>query len=201
MILDHLSNKYRPWIAVAGATIILTFNNCGGSNEQYSAPTEIADNPPTSAVTQTYPTQTSVTSPVRNNTPIAGTSGSGPSSTPHLASLGNTITEKTYDVNCIDNVLGKQRTDDIVYRGHLPAEEEVKDIEHCKLFGDINNSAQIQKVDKTEIANSKTETVIQPKSKVDERNHDIGCVANALGAEATYAIVYEGKPATNEQLY
>ena len=201
MILDHLSNKYRPWIAVAGATIILTFNNCGGSNEQYSAPTEIADNPPTSAVTQTYPTQTSVTSPVRNNTPIAGTSGSGPSSTPHLASLGNTITEKTYDVNCIDNVLGKQRTDDIVYRGHLPTEEEVKDIEHCKLFGDINNNAQSQKVDKTKIANSKTETVIQPKSNVDERNHDIGCVANALGAEETYAIVYEGKPATNDQLY
>ena len=95
MILEHLSNKYRPWIAVAGATIILTFNSCGGANEQYSAPTEIADTQPTSAVTEPYPTQTSVTSPIRNNTQIAGTPGSGPSSTPHLASLGNTITEKT----------------------------------------------------------------------------------------------------------
>ena len=219
-MLGHFSRKYRPWIAVAVATIILTFNNCGGATEQYSTPTQTADNQPTLSVAQTYPTQTSVTSTIRNNTPVAGTPGSEPPPTPNLVPIGNTITEKTYDVNCIDNVLGKQRTDDIVYRGHPPTEEEVKDIEHCKLsMGDKNNEPTKQEITKPDTGGNQTRythqsdkpagssqshNVNQPsgtdKSNVYEDSHDIGCIDAVLGMATTDDIVNGIRPATDQEL-
>ncbi len=44
------------------------------------------------------------------------------------------VTEDAYDVNCIVNILGRSVTDDIVYGGFSATDEELTEIEDCKLM-------------------------------------------------------------------
>ncbi len=197
MILSHLFNKYVAWIIVVAASIIFPLYNCGTTNEPYPTPNEQSISGPT-ATTPTFSTQPPA--PSQNNKAPMPSHPATQQQPSNFAPNNSEITEKTYDVNCIDNVLGKQITDDIVYRGQTPTSEQVKDIEHCKLFVNTNRGDQNLKGNNPNTSTSKMESKGPTRSNVDEKSHDIGCVANILGAETTYSIVYEGGQASQGQL-
>lgn len=53
-----------------------------------------------------------------------------------------TVSEKTHDVGCMDQVLGMATTDDIIHSGRLPTDQELEKIKHCSLSIGSNASTQ-----------------------------------------------------------
>lgn len=135
-----------------------------------------------------------------------------------------TVTEKTHDIGCIDDVLGMATTDDIIHRGRPPTGEELDKIQRCKLSVVRNTSAPTvqsltiqtpigsqpptatpinKTATKTEDASSSTKPIAVSPSvngTVTEKTHDIGCIDDVLGMDTTDDIVQEGRPPTGAEL-
>ena len=115
-----------------------------------------------------------------------------------------TVTEKTHDIGCIDDVLGMDTTDDIVQEGRPPTGAELDKIQHCKVsMGGENNKPPKHETDKP-AGSSQNRNVNQSSStatsNVDEESHDIDCIRYILGTATVNEIIDGGRPATDQEL-
>jgi photosystem II stability/assembly factor-like uncharacterized protein len=155
----------------------------------------------------------SATGPISAPEPTPTASSTGPISAPEPTPTApkpivsntpkDTVNESTYDVDCMDQILGKRLTDDIVYGNRSPTSQELAKIESCKLrFADNKNDQDKQDVKVVE----KTTDRQQPKDRqdaqgaVNEATYDVNCIGSILGKRLTDDIVYGNRSPTSQEL-
>jgi len=102
----------------------------------------------------------------------------------------NTVNESTYDVNCMDPVLGKSVTDEIVYSGRAATDEELAKILHCKLRLDYDKSSQEGRE-----SGAGEESIILGQTR-----YDIECIDNELGVDRANEIFNDKAKMTSEEM-
>ena len=118
-----------------------------------------------------------------------------------------TFNPKAYDVQCADNILGMEVTDQIfpelcAEECRNPTEDELRNIETCRNEATAKQSPTKQQPSNTEQVSNNLK--IKPTSVVDTMfeldNYRGECIAESLGGDIGAQIRFEGRPPTPDEL-
>ena len=118
-----------------------------------------------------------------------------------------TFNPKAYDVQCADNILGMEVTDQLfpelcAEECRNPTEDELRNIETCRNEATAKQSPTKQQPSNTEQVSNNLK--IKPTSVVDTMfeldNYRGECIAESLGGDIGAQIRFEGRPPTPDEL-
>ena len=103
---------------------------------------------------------------------------------------GERLNESNYNPGCVDATLGMQVTDQLIYGGRPPSQDELQKIEHCRVG---NGSTQRDWGQEQVAPEDRTQ-------RLKEADYDVECVDGTLGMQITDQLIYGGRPPSQDEL-